>query len=136
MSERTEAATHEVLVVEDDDDVREAVQMLIDAESAAIQTIGARDGRDAMDWLREHAPPCVILLDLMMPRVNGWQVLDWLHHEPALARVPVVVVSASGPAGVREARLRHEVAGYLQKPCRAEDLLAEVARHCAGPCQR
>lgn len=132
MSDTTQAQ-HEVLVVEDDDDVREAVQMLIDGESRAVHSVGARDGHAAMEWLRAHAPPCVILLDLMMPGVNGWQVLDWLHREPALSRVPVVVVSASGPAGIRAARARHQVAGYLQKPCRAEDLLAEVARHCKGP---
>jgi CheY-like chemotaxis protein len=131
--------THEVLVVEDDDDVREAVQLLIDGESDAayaVHAAGARDGRAAMDWLRAHAPPCVILLDLMMPDVDGWQVLDWLHRDPALSQVPVVVLSAATPAGIRDAQHRHEVAGCLQKPCRAEDLLAEVARHCAGGCGR
>lgn len=124
--------THAVLVVEDDADVREAVTVLIESEGEAVQAIGAADGREAMAYLRDHPPPCLVLLDLMMPVVNGWQVIDWLRQRPDLNDVPVVVLSAATRERRKDVIATGRVASFLQKPCRAEDLLAAIQRHCPG----
>ncbi|MCO5167335.1 MAG: response regulator [Planctomycetes bacterium] len=119
-----------VLVVEDDEDVRDALLMLI--EDGTVQpVVGAADGRQAIDYLEDHPPPCLIILDLMMPVLNGWQVLEWLAEHPCLCRVPVVVVSAAAPDRVRLAVDRHRLAGFLQKPLRGDELMAVVSRHCS-----
>ncbi|MCW8141349.1 MAG: response regulator [Planctomycetota bacterium] len=119
-----------VLVVEDDEDVRDALRMLIEDETVQ-PVVGAADGREAIDWLEDHPPPCLIVLDLMMPVINGWQVLEWLAAHPCLRRVPVVVCSAAAPDRGRLAVAPHRLAAYLQKPLRGEDLMAVVSRHCS-----
>lgn len=122
-----------VLVVEDDPDLREALQLLIESASTTLTcTVGVEDGAQAMQYLEEHAPPCLILLDLMMPRVDGWQVLDWLRRHPRLSRVPVLLVSAVGPDRARQAMALHDGAAYLPKPPDSEQLMAMVGRHCHG----
>lgn len=114
-------AAHWILVVEDDHDIREALQGVLGLEGYA--TSAAENGRDALDLLR-HAdpPPFLLLIDLMMPVMNGWDLVAALRRDPALARIPIVVVSAIGatqpvPPGVL----------FLKKPVQVDRLL-EVVR--------
>lgn len=81
-----------VLIVDDDDAIRETVQLALELDNHS--TALAADGSEALDWLGRHRPPCLILLDLMMPFVDGWQVIDRLRHDDRLARVPIVVITA------------------------------------------
>ena len=81
-----------VLLVEDNDDVREMMALAL--ELAGHDVVLAANGREALARLRERPRPCVILLDLMMPVMNGWEFRQALRSEPALRDVPVVVVSA------------------------------------------
>jgi CheY-like chemotaxis protein len=111
-----------VLVVEDDADVREAIAETLRFEGFAVAV--ARDGREALNHLASGAGrPSLILLDLMMPRMNGWELLEHMGGDPRLASIPVCIVSASGgalPRGARDA---------LHKPFQIQALLEVVARH-------
>jgi CheY-like chemotaxis protein len=106
--------------------VRESIADILRLEGYAVRV--ARDGREALDHLTSGAgAPCLVLLDLMMPRMNGWQLLEHMRGDPALSRIPVCTVSASGgaqPSGAWHA---------LHKPCAASALLDVVARYAAVP---
>ncbi|HET7453723.1 MAG TPA: response regulator [Thermoanaerobaculia bacterium] len=82
----------EVLVVEDDADVREALLLLLGDEG--VHAVGATDGRDALEKIHGGLEPALILLDLMMPVMDGERFLRARKTDPRLARIPVVVVSA------------------------------------------
>jgi CheY-like chemotaxis protein len=80
-----------VLIVEDDDDVREFMQLLV--STYGYETMTARDGQDALVKMRERKP-CMVLLDLQMPRMDGWEFRERQLQDVALARIPVVCVTA------------------------------------------
>lgn len=82
-----------VLVVDDDDDVRTVVQELLAEEG--YPSAGVPNGQMALDWLRSSSnAPSIILLDLMMPQMNGWELLARINMDPALRRIPVALMSA------------------------------------------
>jgi CheY-like chemotaxis protein len=112
-----------VLVVEDDDDLREVVAQTLERNGFRVLT--ARDGQDALDRLeREHAP-CLILLDLMMPRMSGWEFRRRQLADPRLAELPVVVMTAT--ATLDEAAIHAD--DILRKPLSFAALLAAVKRY-------
>ncbi len=83
----------DVLIVDDDPDIRDAVGECLRYEGYDVHS--AADGRDALDRLEFGLKPDVILLDLMMPKLNGFDVLQALQSRPDWKRIPVVVVSAN-----------------------------------------
>jgi CheY-like chemotaxis protein len=107
-----------VLLVEDDAIVRGAMQMVLQWEGYQVTCAG--NGLEALDILRTSEPPSIILLDLMLPVLDGWQLRDALKEDPNLAAIPVVVISALDAAQVPDA------AGHVQKPFQAEQLLEAV----------
>jgi two-component system response regulator CpxR len=114
--------TNTILLAEDDLDIRDVVQELL--EERGYDVIPARTGRQALDFLAmdPRSPPDIVILDLMMPIVTGWQVLEAIQHDPLLARIPVVVLTAASqdrPTGV---------AAFLRKPFRIETLLETIER--------
>ncbi len=115
-----------ILVVDDDDDIRNTLSEALEIEG--YQVARAADGHQALDELRrqveEHAAPCVVLLDLMMPVMNGFQFIAAQQQEPELANVPVVVISAFGQPQQLPA------AGFLPKPVALHKLLTVVERVC------
>lgn len=124
-AERGDPRRHRVMVVEDDEGIRETFCQTLTDEGYHV--VSAADGREALDLLSTGERPCVILLDLMMPVMNGWELLDALRQSGELDRLPVVVVSAmeSGrplPPGVQR---------YVPKPIHLDTLLAAVAESCA-----
>jgi len=117
-----------VLVVDDDRDIRDVLTDALEAEGYRVIT--APDGQEALDWLRASTVrPCVILLDLMMPRMDGLQFRTEQLNEPLLAAVPVIVLSAD-PSVIATAKSLN-FAGSLRKPVPLEALLAAVHAHCA-----
>lgn len=115
-----------ILVVEDDEHVREMLVVMFQIEG--YDTMAASNGRDALQAMRERKPSAV-LLDLMMPIMDGWQFRRRQLEEPELARVPVVCMSAvASPADV-EAQLG---LGCLRKPLDVDTVLKEVQRRCCG----
>jgi len=115
-----------VLLVDDDPSLLQAVKLGL--ESHGYQVVTAHDGREGLDLLR-HRHPCLVLLDLEMPGMNGWQFREEQRADPSIASVPVVVVSSRTDAD-RQARAMH-VAGGLQKPVDLEELTATVRAQCA-----
>jgi CheY-like chemotaxis protein len=115
-----------VLIVDDDESVREALEMALQLDNH--QTAMAADGVAALAWLQDHPPPCLILLDLMMPVMDGWQVQARLQKDARLAGVPVVIITAFDRDLGSAAQLP-----LLRKPIELDDLLNVVASHgCAG----
>ena len=115
----------DILLAEDDDDLREA--MLETLEDAGYSVFAVSNGQDALHWLHEVEPlPALILLDLMMPVMDGWQFLELQRVDPKASTVPVVVLSAMG------SRPTIDAVEHLKKPTKVALLLELVARFC-GP---
>jgi CheY-like chemotaxis protein len=105
-------ATGPVLVVEDDADVRDALATLLRTDGLQVET--AADGQDALDQIATGLRPCLAVVDLLMPRVDGFQFCDALRRDPELADIPVIVCSAAEDPSARLAPLR--VAAVFKKP--------------------
>jgi len=117
-----------ILIVDDDEDVREAVSTAL--EGAGYRTAEAEDGREALAFMRNaEDKPALLLLDLMMPSMDGWQLRAKLRSDPELAAIPIVIMTAH--AGVLRAvsDVRPETP-VLPKPLDVERLLQMVATHC------
>ena len=123
----TENPQRDVLIVDDDPDIRDALGECLRYEGYAVHA--AADGRDALDRLEIGLRPDVILLDLMMPVLNGFDVLDALKSRPDWNAIPVLVVSANRSA--EEANLPGAV-GFLGKPVNMDRLIAAVEQAVAA----
>jgi CheY-like chemotaxis protein len=110
-----------ILVVDDDPDVRDAIVELLEEVGYAVDA--ASDGLTALARLRAPAPPSLVLLDLMMPVMDGFEFRVQQLQDPRIAAIPVIVFSSGGDLGEKVARLR--VDGCLTKPVDPEALL-----HC------
>src|SRR5262249_55956908 len=118
-----------VLVVDDDEDIREMIALHLGR--AGYIALLAASGHEALAHLRSGARPIVILLDVMMPRMNGRQFCAELAADPSLGAPPVVVIS--GDAQVERKAKDVGADGQLRKPFNARDLLATVARYGSPP---
>jgi CheY-like chemotaxis protein len=119
--------SHRLLIVEDDHDVREALIGLL--VTLGWDCEGAVHGSDALRKLDERTePPCLILLDLMMPVLDGRGFREEQLRRPELAGIPVVVISAFGHG--EQAAKSMRAAGFLRKPIDLRELVAVVAEHC------
>ena len=121
----------QVLVVEDDPDIREAVVDLLGAEAPWVEVSSASDGLEALELLEEGAEPQLALLDVMMPLMNGIEFLDALRDRKLVPTMQIVLVSAH----VRIASHVNYpgISGLLPKPFTAQELLGIVQRHCPRP---
>ncbi len=116
-----------ILVVDDDQAIRETLSEVLEDEGYAVAS--AENGLDAIHYLRSQDPPSLILLDLMMPVMNGWQFRDEQLRDPSLKTIPVVVISADN--GVREKAASIAVDHYMRKPIDLEELLELIERFAA-----
>jgi DNA-binding response OmpR family regulator len=115
---------HRILLVEDDDELREALRAVLGVQGFDVAC--ARDGVEALRLLWQGFRPCVILLDLMLPRLDGYTFGDYLRANAAWAGIPVIVVSAL------DERSRHELAptAWFTKPLDIDALTSAVAHYC------
>jgi CheY-like chemotaxis protein len=111
-----------ILVVEDDVSTLVALCDFLKLEGYAVAA--APNGSEALDYLHRYATPCLIILDLMMPQMDGWRFREAQKKDPALAGCPVVVISASIPNAAIDADL------VLQKPVDLDGLLNAVSEYC------
>jgi CheY-like chemotaxis protein len=116
-----------LLVVEDDQEVRDAIaEVLVDS---GYKPVGAANGVEALAALRQGTVrPCLILLDVMMPTMDGWAFRAEQQRDPALRDIPVVLLSAH--TDVRSAAAQMRAAGFLPKPVAIDNLLTTVERFC------
>ena len=116
-----------VLVVDDDYDMQDAISESLETEGH--ETTCVSNGREALDFLQSGNPVCVILLDLMMPVMNGWEFRQRQLQSSDLASIPVVVVTADGRAAEKAQQLSAD--GFLRKPLVANELLSAVEKFCS-----
>ena len=112
-----------VLIVEDDDDLRDMMAQMLTLEG--FDAAAVANGREALEYLHSASPPNVILLDLMMPVMDGWEFRRQQMADPALAPVPVIVLSALDPA-----RAAVDATAFMKKPLDFDRLLELVRAHC------
>ena len=118
-----------VLVVDDDNEIRETmVELLMDE---GYEAVGARDGIEALAQLRDpHDRWGLVLLDLMMPNMDGRTFRAEQLLDPAIAPIPVVIVSAMTDVAAAAEELK--VAAHMTKPASLRDLIQVVRRYCAA----
>jgi CheY-like chemotaxis protein len=114
-----------VMIVEDDRDTREMLGRFLELEGFEVRT--AENGQIALEALRTEGPACVILLDLMMPVMNGWQFREAQVSDPRFCKIPVVVVTA---AGARDDIPAINADGFVSKPVDFDRLLATIGSLC------
>ncbi|MBK9263689.1 MAG: response regulator [Polyangiaceae bacterium] len=118
---------HGVLLVEDDEAIRLAIADALLDEGFVVET--ACNGAEALDHLRRRSKlPCVVLLDLMMPIMDGRQFRAEQEKDPVLSQIPVVVLTADASAERKAAELN--AAAGIAKPLRLATLLDHVDRFC------
>ena len=115
-----------ILVVEDNDDVRDMMAITLELEGHRVFT--AANGRQALVLLESGIDPRLILMDLMMPVMNGWQLRAALQEDPRFKDIPVVVISATGLDTVAQL----DAGMYLPKPIDIDTLLDVVCDYCDG----
>jgi CheY-like chemotaxis protein len=113
-----------VLIVEDDLDTREMLGRFLELEGYRVET--AENGKRALERLGSGMGACVILLDLMMPVMDGWQFRQEQIRDASLADIPVIVVSAAG----RDRLEKIQADAYLSKPVDLDELLGCVTQFC------
>ena len=123
---RFDPQVNSVLVIDDFAPTREAVVMLL--QMNGLDAVGAQSGHDALDLFQAGMRPCVVLLDLRMPGMDGWETYERMKAVPDLAETPVVILSAdtaddgrASQVGIRE---------FLRKPIHARDLLDAIEKYC------
>ena len=120
------ASSRYVMVVDDDDEIREALADVLTDEG--YEVVGARDGQQALQFVRAGRRPNAILLDLWMPVMDGWQLRHELLSDSKLSDIPVIVLTA-----VRDQRAQGlMVADILTKPVQLERLLGALAATTRG----
>jgi CheY-like chemotaxis protein len=109
-----------ILIVDDDADIRGVLSEFLEYEGYSVAT--AAHGREALGFLRTHARPSVVLLDLMMPTMDGFQFREEQKRDPAIASIPVIVMTARG--ALESGAI--DVAQVLPKPLELERLMAAL----------
>jgi|SRR6185436_7615132 CheY-like chemotaxis protein len=118
-----------VLVVDDDPDIRESLETVLGIHGHPVAT--AADGSEAIQLLRGGAArPCLILLDLMMPGMNGFEFRAELEADPVFASIPIIIITGAGVLVDERAGTLH--AEVLRKPFDLKALLTTVKRFCPG----
>jgi CheY-like chemotaxis protein len=113
-----------VLVVDDEQGMLDLMRFVLEGEGFEVET--ARNGVEALQRLRTGMRPALVLLDMMMPVMSGWELLDEVARLPSLELPPIVVLTAAGSAAVPGA------AAVLRKPYELETLLETVDRYTGG----
>jgi CheY-like chemotaxis protein len=119
-----------VLVVDDDDVIRQLITVNLELEGFEVTT--AFDGQDCLDKVKEVKPD-VITLDIMMPRVDGWEAASRLRDDPETADIKVVLLSARAQEADLQRGSRIGVDAYLTKPFDPDELIATVRRLAGLP---
>ena len=117
-----------ILVVDDDEATRVALEEVLIDEGYRVRT--AQHGQHALEILRARKPPALVVVDMMMPVMDGWGLIGTMRQEAAFADVGVVAMSAGGNSLLAMAPVSSD---YLPKPVNLERLLGTVRRFCGRP---
>jgi DNA-binding response OmpR family regulator len=111
-----------ILLVDDDKTLLEALSAILEGEGYRVSA--EPDGLQALDWLHKNEPPSMILLDVRMPRMNGWSFWSRVRFMKTVAKVPVMLISAD--SAVQERAHSIGAAGFIAKPFSIEELLRKI----------
>lgn len=125
MSVEVDKKCRSVLIVEDEEGIRETIKMALELEG--YEVFVASNGREGLELIPKIPRPCLILLDLMMPVMNGWEFAEQITNDVMLATIPIVLVTAYGDRA-------NEVTskGIIKKPVDLEILYSTVSKWCDG----
>jgi CheY-like chemotaxis protein len=115
-----------VLLIDDHDDLRDGLSTLLTLEGYTVEAVS--DGQAALEMLRQGFHPCIIVLDLNMPVMDGYEFRRQQLRDPDLARIPVITYSAV--ADIAEAFADLKATAYLQKPGDFPTLMSLIRQHC------
>ena len=118
-----------VLVIEDNEQNLYLVTFML--EINGYEVVPARDGREGIE-LASKVTPILILLDIQLPGMDGYEVARALRSDPALHKVPIVAVTSYAMVGDRERAIAAGCSGYIEKPINPDTFMADVKRHLAG----
>lgn len=123
-----------ILIVDDDPDILEGILMILDTQPYRTTTAG--DGIKCMQMMEEEVPD-LLILDLLMPRMDGWGVIREMRSEPRFANVPILILTtvvedASRRRYELETGMTMDVQDYVQKPARPDDLIQRVKKMLAA----
>ena len=121
-----------IVIVEDDESIREVLQLAMELEGYEVRT--ANNGEEAFSLLKELKVPCLILTDLMMPRMNGYEFIELASQTHTIASIPIVIVS--GTPNESEVKVMTEsgkIKGLIKKPISLDYLMSIVHEHCGPP---
>lgn len=117
-----------IFIIEDDQPIRTMLQVCLESEGYEVESF--ENGKTALDALHNHAEPCLILLDLMMPVMNGKEfMLEFLKLPATIVPIPVYLCSASVVQGESE---KMGYAGFVKKPVDLDLLLEIVKKYCTN----
>lgn len=119
-----------IMIVDDDPDIIEGILMILETQPYKLAT--ACDGKKCIEMIKEEAPD-LLILDLLMPRMDGWGVIRELRGEPRYANIPIMILTtvvedASRRRYELETGMAMDVQDYIQKPAKPEDLLSRVEK--------
>jgi len=128
----SELQCQNILVIEDNNDIRDTVEDVLRTEGYNVYSVC--NGREALLALKKIQGPTLILLDMMMPLMNGWEFLEAQKADAKFANLPVVVVSALGPeaALIKDSEVVNARA-YIRKPIDLNTLMNVVQAYCGTP---
>ena len=120
-----------IMIVDDDPDIIEGIVMILETQPYRLST--ACDGKKCLDMIHEEQPD-ILILDLLMPRMDGWGVIRELRSEPRYANLPIMILTtvvedASRRRYELETGMAMDVQEYIQKPAKPEDLLRRIEKH-------
>lgn len=116
-----------IMIVEDDRDIRRNVSRLLSSEGYAVEVAG--DGQEALTLLQSTSEmPCVIILDLMMPIMDGFQFREQQAKLPSISQIPVIIMTADGHIDEKKIRTGANLA--LKKPTDIDTILNAVHQFC------
>ncbi len=122
-----------ILIVDDDPDILDGILTILESQPYRLET--ARDGKKCMEMIEQEIPD-LLLLDLLMPRMDGWGVIREMRSEPRFAHVPILVLTtviedASRRRYELETGMAMDVQDYIQKPARPAELIRRIEKWLA-----
>ena len=112
-----------ILLIEDDKELQDIIKEALELEGFKVFT--ANNGREGLNILAKNPAPCLILLDLIMPVMNGWEFMEELNNDLLLSTIPVVIVS-----GLENKAVNNQSIVFIPKPIDLDKLLNIVHKHC------
>jgi len=118
------AVENTVLVVEDEEESRTTLMQILEFEGFSV--VGCANGREALDYLTQSQHPCLIIMDIRMPVMDGTQLRSALLRDPRLGKIPIIIVTAMDPSAAHALAARR----VFRKPVDVDALMVAVRQNC------